>query len=201
MIPPLMTVGSSPAASSSVATSDVVVVLPWVPETATHCLSRISSASISARRTTGMRRARAATTSGLSRLTADETTTTAAWPRFALSWPIAIVAPFSRSRLTLALSERSEPWTVWPRLMSTSAMPDMPMPPMPTKWMGPIWFGSFMPAYLPRGRWTGPDLRAAGNSAVRGFLEIDWSGRACARRLLLRRQQWKGAFDRGTRIS
>jgi hypothetical protein len=23
-------------------------------------------------------------------------------------------------------------------------MPDMPMPPMPTKWMGPIWLGSFM---------------------------------------------------------
>jgi hypothetical protein len=37
-------------------------------------------------------------------------------------------------------------------LMSTSAMPDMPMPPMPTKWMGPTWLGSFMPAYLPRGR-------------------------------------------------
>ena len=23
-------------------------------------------------------------------------------------------------------------------------MPDIPMPPMPTKWMGPIWLGSFM---------------------------------------------------------
>ena len=53
MMPPLITVGSSPAASSSVATSDVVVVLPCVPATATHCLSRISSASISARRNDG----------------------------------------------------------------------------------------------------------------------------------------------------
>jgi hypothetical protein len=37
-------------------------------------------------------------------------------------------------------------------------MPDMPMPPMPTKWMGPIWFGSFMaPTSLPRDRWIGLD--------------------------------------------
>ena len=26
-------------------------------------------------------------------------------------------------------------------------MPDMPMPPMPTKWIGPIWLGSFMLAF------------------------------------------------------
>ena len=43
---------------------------------------RISSASISARRTTGRPRARASTSSGLSRLIAEETTTTAASPRF-----------------------------------------------------------------------------------------------------------------------
>ncbi len=55
MMPPLMTVGSNSPASSKVATSDVVVVLPCVPAMATHCLRRISSASISARRTTGMR--------------------------------------------------------------------------------------------------------------------------------------------------
>ena len=62
--------------------------------------------------------------------------------------------PCSRRRLTLALSLRSEPWTLWPRLMSTSAMPDMPMPPMPTKWMGPIWLGSFMLVESPSGRPT-----------------------------------------------
>ena len=45
---------------------------------ATQRLSRISSASISARRTTGRRSARAATSSGLSRLIAEDTTTTAA---------------------------------------------------------------------------------------------------------------------------
>ena len=56
MMPPLITVGSIPPASSNAATIEVVVVLPCVPATATVYFSRISSASISARRTTGMRR-------------------------------------------------------------------------------------------------------------------------------------------------
>src|ERR687885_68731 len=54
MMPPLMTVGSKLPASSSAATSDVVVVLPWVPAMATHDFRRISSASISARRHIGV---------------------------------------------------------------------------------------------------------------------------------------------------
>jgi hypothetical protein len=53
MMPPLITVGSNLPASSSAATMVVVVVLPWVPATAMLDFSRISSASISARRTTG----------------------------------------------------------------------------------------------------------------------------------------------------
>ena len=51
---------------------EVVVVLPWVPPTAMENCSRISSASISARRTSGMRRCRATTISGLSAFTAVE---------------------------------------------------------------------------------------------------------------------------------
>src|SRR3972149_4367343 len=70
MMPPLIAVGSSPAASNTAATIEVVVVFPWVPPTATDHLRHISSASISARRTTGMRRARAAAISGLSGLIA-----------------------------------------------------------------------------------------------------------------------------------
>ena len=93
MMPPLITVGSSPPASSSAATSEVVVVLPWVPAMATQHFSRISSASISARRTTGSRLARAATSSGLSRLMAEETTTTSAPSIFSASWPMATVMP------------------------------------------------------------------------------------------------------------
>ena len=68
MMPPLITVGSSLAASSSAAISEVVVVLPWVPATAIAHFRRISSPSISARRTTGTRAPRAASISGLSRL-------------------------------------------------------------------------------------------------------------------------------------
>ena len=52
------------------------MVLPWVPPTATQDLNRISSASISARRTIGMARSRAAASSGLSAFTAEEMTTT-----------------------------------------------------------------------------------------------------------------------------
>ena len=51
---------------------EVVVVLPWVPAIAIPCLTRISSASISARGITGTPRWRAAWSSGLSRVTADE---------------------------------------------------------------------------------------------------------------------------------
>ena len=112
MMPPLITVGSSPPASSSAATIDVVVVLPCVPAMATQLFSRISSASISARRTTGSRLARAATSSGLSRLMADETTTTSAPSIFSALWPMATLMFLSRSRLTLALSATSEPVTV-----------------------------------------------------------------------------------------
>ncbi len=85
------------------------MVLPWVPAMATQLLRRISSASISARRTTGSRCARAATSSGLSRLIAEETTTTSAPSRLRGTWPIATAMPLSRSRLTLALSATSEP--------------------------------------------------------------------------------------------
>ena len=72
MIPPLTTVGSRPPASSRAAIIEVVVVLPCVPPTAIENCSRISSASISARRTSGSRRSRAATISGLSCFTAVE---------------------------------------------------------------------------------------------------------------------------------
>ena len=72
--PPITNVGSSPPSASTLATRLVVVVLPWVPATAMPWRSRISSASISARGTTGTRASRAATTSGLSSRTALETT-------------------------------------------------------------------------------------------------------------------------------
>ena len=111
MMPPLTTVGSRPAVSSTCAISDVVVVLPCVPPTAIDHFRRISSPSISARRTTGISSLRAATTSGLSGFTAEEITTTWASPRLASSWPIATEMPFAASRRVLAPSARSLPCT------------------------------------------------------------------------------------------
>ena len=55
-------------------TSDVVVVLPWVPATAMPYLRRINSASISALRTTVMPRRFASITSGFPAAIADEIT-------------------------------------------------------------------------------------------------------------------------------
>ncbi|MNP08438.1 hypothetical protein D3C76_1005070 [compost metagenome] len=94
------------------ATRLVVVVLPWVPATATPWRKRISSASISARRTTGMRSSRAASNSGLSCLMAVETTTTLASFTCSALCPTKIWAPRDASRSVTPLRDRSEP-EIW----------------------------------------------------------------------------------------
>ncbi len=109
--PPTTTVGSSPASDNTAATREVVVVLPWAPATATEYFIRISSASISARGITGIRRRSASTTSGLSPATAEEITTTAASPTFSKQWPTVTLAPRPRRRSTAGESRRSEPDT------------------------------------------------------------------------------------------
>jgi len=80
-----------------------------VPAIATPCLSFISSASISARGTTGTLRLRAAITSGLSPRTAVEVTTQSAPSMLAAAWPIARFAPSASSLRVVALSAMSEP--------------------------------------------------------------------------------------------
>ena len=50
----MIIVGSAPAARRAMATMEVVVVFPWEPATVTVFFMRPSSASICARRTTGM---------------------------------------------------------------------------------------------------------------------------------------------------
>ncbi len=107
-----MTVGSKPPLSSSVATSVVVVVLPWVPAMATFERSRISSASISARRTTGRPRRLASSSSGLPLRMAVEITTTEASPRFSAFCPSNTRAPSCSSRAVIFERFASEPWTV-----------------------------------------------------------------------------------------
>ncbi len=89
----------------------VVVVLPWVPAIAMPCFRRISSASITARGTSGMRRARAARTSGLSPFTAVDVTTASAPAMFSAAWPMATRTPSAARRCVTAPSLWSEPLT------------------------------------------------------------------------------------------
>ena len=110
--PPITQVGSRPASPSTAATSEVVVVLPWVPAMAMPCLKRISSASIIARGTTGTWDSRARATSGLSAATADDTTTASAAATLPAACPMKMRMPSSRSLRTALFSARSEPVTV-----------------------------------------------------------------------------------------
>ena len=110
--PPTTTVGSRPPLSSTRATIEVVVVLPWLPATATPYLSRISSASISARGMTGTPSRRASSTSGFRLRTAVEVTTTWAPCTCSAPWPTATFAPSCASRSVTAERLRSEPETV-----------------------------------------------------------------------------------------
>ena len=124
--PPITKVGSRPPAASTLATRLVVVVLPCVPAMAMPCFSRISSASITARGTTGTRRARAARTSGLLCDTAVDTTTASAPAMCSAAWPSETLAPSCVSRRVAALLATSDPLTLYPSVSSTSAMPLIP---------------------------------------------------------------------------
>jgi hypothetical protein len=101
-----------PPSASTLATRLVVVVLPCVPATAMPCLSRISSASISARGTTGMRRARAAMHLGVvvhsPRWRHDRV---GAFDRSARRVRCDTRAPSARSRAWSRFVARSEPLT------------------------------------------------------------------------------------------
>ena len=111
-LPPITNVGSNPPSASTLAMRLVVVVLPWVPATAIPCFRRMSSASINARGTTGMRFAWAAMTSKLSGFTAEDTTTASAEAMLSALWPSTTFAPRSASRSVAALDARSEPLTL-----------------------------------------------------------------------------------------
>src|SRR4051795_8031163 len=108
---------------------DVVVVLPWVPETAIVGFSRVSSPSRSARCISGGLR------SGLSGAIALLYTTSAPSGTFAASWPF---------------KARSDPVTSAPRMRATLASPLIPAPRMPTKcslrpdhgWSMPVTLGA-----------------------------------------------------------
>jgi hypothetical protein len=95
-------VGSRPASTRMLVTSEVVVVLPCVPAMAMPDFRRISSASMTARGTTGMRCCRAASTSGLSAFTAVLVTSACALPMCSGRWPMRTGMPSSARRWVTA---------------------------------------------------------------------------------------------------
>jgi len=100
---------------------------------ATQLFSRISSASISARRTTGSRCARASTSSGLSDLIAEDTTTTFAPVKFTALCPIATCTPLSRSPFDVGAVGLIGALHCVAEVQHHLGDALMPMPPMPTK--------------------------------------------------------------------
>ena len=137
--PPITNVGSKPATSKMLANMLAVVVLPWLPATATPRRERISSASIAPRGSTGMPSCRARAHSTLSGPTALVATTRSASATASARWPMRTAKPRRASRSVAAERETSEPLTAWPSRASTSAMPHMPAPPMPMQWMRRAW--------------------------------------------------------------
>ncbi len=87
------------------------MVLPCVPATAMPRRKRISSASIIARGTIGMRWLRASISSGLSALIALETTTQSVPSTLEALWPRITRAPSEARRRVAAFSDASEPET------------------------------------------------------------------------------------------
>ena len=76
--PPIAKDGSAPQCCSATVSSEVVVVLPWVPATATTRRPCITDSSAAERGSSRSPRRRASTTSGLSSRTAVETTSVSA---------------------------------------------------------------------------------------------------------------------------
>ncbi len=112
----------------------MVLVLPWVPVTATTRRPNISEASAAARCRTRRPRRFASASSGLVALIALDTTSVSASPRWAAAWPAQTRAPSAASSVSATESALlSLPETCTPLASMIRAMPDMPAPPMPTK--------------------------------------------------------------------
>src|SRR6202034_1507389 len=111
---------------------DEVVVLPWVPATATLRRVDAMAARTSARSSTGMPSRRASTTSTLSAPTAGDAVITSAPATCSARCPISTAIPWEASRSVTEEPRRSLPLTRWPIAASTVAMALIPAPPIPT---------------------------------------------------------------------
>ena len=85
--PPIANDGSAPQCWSATVSSDVVVVLPWVPATATTLRPCITEARAAERGSIRSPSRCASTTSGLVSRTAVETTSVSASRTWDASWP------------------------------------------------------------------------------------------------------------------
>ena len=85
--PPSSTSGSSPPSTHICASRAVLVVLPWLPATASTSRSASSHCTICALESTCTPRSRAASSSGLSLEAAAVATTSSARPRLEGAWP------------------------------------------------------------------------------------------------------------------
>ncbi len=87
-LPPMANDGSAPQCCSATVSIEVVVVLPWVPETATARRPAITDASAAARGRMRSPNRRASVISGLSSRIAVDTTTVSAHLTWGASWPM-----------------------------------------------------------------------------------------------------------------
>ena len=130
--PPMRKLGRNPASIRIRASMEVVVVLPWVPDTATHRRHAAIAASAWARLSSTRPRRRASVTSGFASGTAVDRATTSASATWTASWPTKTLTPLAANRSSAGELLRSLPVTRWPMAASTEAMALIPAPPAPT---------------------------------------------------------------------
>src|SRR5579863_8771963 len=157
--------GRRPASTRISESMEAVVVLPWVPATATHLRVAAIAARTAERRTTAIPRRRASASSMLSSGTAGEYVTTSAPATCSGSCPIDTPIPSARSRSVTGDAFTSLPLTRWPIPASTVAMALIPTPPTPTTctWRGGA--RSRAPGALPADV-AGVDMTGAGVTGV-----------------------------------
>ena len=114
-LPPMMALGSMPPSKRISVSMAVVVVFPWVPDTATGRLNfRVSIPSMTERSKVGIPFCRAATSSGLSGLQAAVYTTHSASPMFSAWCPMCTGMPYPRTRSKVSDSWMSDPVNSYP---------------------------------------------------------------------------------------
>ena len=115
---------------------EVVVVLPWVPQTQMQSSNhRLMSPSSTIRSMVGTPLCRAATSSGLSSIMAAVWTIRSAPAMFSAFCPMVTGMPSARSASMVSPGVLSEPLMVKPSPWRICTMGYIPEPPIPIKWI------------------------------------------------------------------